>query len=117
MKSILSWMLVAALLFLSVYVVRRVAQLLSRPKPRHQMLEETTDTLSSAGRIAAAIGALGFWIAAPTGLAAIGANFGIVTVPLIVVLAPALGVIAITTGALAAGAKLYAKHQRDTSSS
>lgn len=83
-----------------------------RKAPRELGPGESTDDaaagITSATKVAMGLAGVLMWIAAPTGLTAIGISVGLLPVPLFHLLAPVLMVIAGACGVLAAAARLYA---------
>lgn len=83
----------------------------------HTQLEEVADEISKATRAAALLGSAAAYSLAPTGIAALGVKIGLVSVPLIVLVAPKLGIVAAVALAASCIISLYAKHRRRKESS
>lgn len=117
MRTFVGWLAVAGVLYFIYFVVKRVFRLLFRrrdaSKPVHDELADAAEDIAAAGRVAAVLSGAVVFFLAPAGLMAVGAAFGIVSVPLVVKLAPALIVFAAGAAALSAAAKLYAKSKRN----
>ncbi|WP_152220966.1 hypothetical protein [Pseudomonas sp. SCB32] len=75
-------------------------------------LNEAADEVGKTSRVLAFAGVAAANAAAPTGLAAIGAKIGLVSVPLIVVIAPHLGAAAGIIFVVCCAVSLYAKRKR-----
>lgn len=73
-----------------------------------ESIDDAASEVTNATKVAMGLAGVLMWIAAPTGLTAIGISFGLIPVPLFHVLAPALLAIAGACGVLAAAARLYA---------
>jgi hypothetical protein len=84
-------------------------------KKRHRELAEGAETLSKAAKLTAGFAVGGAWIAAPTGLTAVGVSLGLVSAPLVVTAAPVLTVVAGVAATLSAGASLYSKYRNSRS--
>lgn len=83
---------------------------------RHQEVAGFSDTVSKALRVTAGLSAAGAYIAAPTGLTAVGVSLGIVSTPVLVAAAPILASAAGIGLTVSAAASLYSKfrsHQTD----
>jgi hypothetical protein len=120
MFTLIGWLAIAAVLYFIYFVVQRVFRFLFRflfhkgeaSKPLHDELADATEDIAAASRVAAALSGAASFFLAPVGLLAVGAALGLVSVPLIVKLAPILMVFAAGAAALSAAAKLYAKSRR-----
>ncbi|WP_310564237.1 hypothetical protein [Hydrogenophaga sp.] len=116
MGTLIGWLAIAAVLYFIYFVVKRISRfLLRRGKantPLHDELADAAEDIAAASRVAAALSSAAAFFIAPAGLLAIGAALGVVSVPLIVKLAPILIVFAVGAAALSAAAKLYAKSKR-----
>lgn len=75
----------------------------------HAKVSESVRDTAKASKVIAAMGALWVWLVAPTGLAAIGASLGVVSTPLVVVLAPVLLAFAGAALTVSAALDLYSK--------
>ena len=80
--------------------------------PLHDVLADVAEDVAAASRIAAALSSAAAFFAAPAGLLAVAAAFGLTPMPLIVTVLPTLISVAIGAAALSAAAKLYAKSRR-----
>ncbi|VVN20297.1 hypothetical protein PS645_04266 [Pseudomonas fluorescens] len=83
----------------------------------HSQLNVVAEEAVKATRTAAIISSAAAYSLAPTGLAALGAKVGLVSVPIIVVLAPQLGILAGAVVVIAYAISLYSKHRRGKDSS
>lgn len=83
----------------------------------HSQLNVVAEEAVKATRTAAIISSAAAYSLAPTGLAALGAKVGLVSVPIIVVLAPQLGILAGAAVVVAYAISLYSKHRRRKDSS
>jgi len=75
----------------------------------HVKVSESVRDGARASKVVAALAALWAWLVAPTGLAAIGASLGIVSTPLVVVLAPMLLAFAGAALTVSTALDLYSK--------
>lgn len=75
----------------------------------HAKVSESVRDAAKASKVVAALAGLWAWLVAPTGLAAAGASLGIVSTPLVVVLAPALLAFAGAAMTVSASLDLYSK--------
>lgn len=85
-------------------------------KWRHKEVAEYVDTVSKALRVTAGVSVAGAYIAAPTGLTAVGVSLGIVSAPVLVTAAPILvsaAGIALTVSAATSLYSKYRTHQTD----
>lgn len=116
MRMLVSWLAVAAVLYFTYFITRRILRfLLGRKNSNiaiHDQLADAAEDIASASRIAAALSSLAAFFVAPAGLLAIGAALGFIPVPLIVRILPFLVAFAVGAAALSALAKLYAKSRR-----
>ena len=116
MATLISWIAVSLVLLLALFILKRLLGLLFGPKkakaPLHDELADAAEDIAGASRIAAALAAAATFFAAPAGLLAIAAAFGLAPKPLIVILLPTLLVIAFGAAALSACARLFAKSRR-----
>jgi Na+-transporting methylmalonyl-CoA/oxaloacetate decarboxylase gamma subunit len=83
----------------------------------HSQLNVVAEEAVKATRTAAIISSAAAYSLAPTGLAALGAKVGLVSVPIIVVLAPQLSILAGAVVVVAYAINLYSKHRRRKDSS
>ena len=83
------------------------------PSANHEIIADVADSAAKASRIVAATAVAGAWVAAPTGLSAVGVTLGIVSAPAIVTAAPMLVAIAGGVAAVSAAASLYSKLKRN----
>jgi len=116
MKTLLGWLALIAVISFAYFIVSRVIRFLfgiGRAKvPLHDRLTDVTEDVAAASIVTAAIGAGAASFLAPTGLLAVGAALGFVSVPLIVQLVPYLLTFAFAVAAISALAKLFAKSRR-----
>lgn len=123
MKTLLA-LIVAAIFLWLIYVLlkfsiriatrirtKAVAPMAPVPDRPCEITESATE-LTLAARIAAPLAGFVIWLAAPTGLGAVGVYLGIVRTPVAVTIASALVVLTITAGFLAAVANMYARRQQ-----
>ncbi|MNR38336.1 hypothetical protein D3C85_1564300 [compost metagenome] len=78
----------------------------------HNQLNDVADEVAKATRTAALVSSAAAYSVAPTGIAALGAKIGLVSVPLIVVIAPKLGILAGGVLAVSSVISLYSKYRR-----
>jgi hypothetical protein len=83
----------------------------------HSQLNVVAEEAVKATRTAAIISSAAAYSLAPTGFAALGAKIGLVSVPIIVVIAPQLGILAGAVVVVAYAISLYSKHRRRKDSS
>ncbi len=116
MGILIGWLAIAAVLYFIHFVVKRIFRFLFRRgeanTPLHDELADAAEDIAAASRVAAALSSAAAFFLAPVGLLAIGAALGVVSVPLIVKLAPILIAFAVGSAALSAAAKLFAKSKR-----
>lgn len=117
MGTLISLLVVSVIVLLVVAAIRRLFRwAFRRDRKRlqidHNQLNDVADEVSKATRTAALISSAAAYSVAPTGIAALGAKIGLVSVPLIVVLAPKLGIIAAGALAVSCAISLYSKHRR-----
>ena len=82
------------------------------PRVTHEKLADAADAASKATRVVAGAAAAGAFVAAPTGLTAIGVSLGLVSAPFIVTVAPVLAGVATGAAAISAAASLYSKFKK-----
>ncbi|MBU0910160.1 MAG: hypothetical protein KKA54_13095 [Proteobacteria bacterium] len=101
--------LLAAVLFLPcvlLLVILFIWNLLDR---NHKQASEAVRDVAKLSRVTAGLAMLWAWLVAPGGLTAVGASFGIVSLPWIVALAPVLVAVAGATYTISAALDLYSK--------
>lgn len=79
----------------------------------YEKIVDVADSAAKASRIVAVTAVAGAWVAAPTGLSAVGVALGVVSAPAIVTVAPMLVAIAGGAAAVSAAASLYSKFKRN----
>lgn len=123
MGAVITLLVFLVLAFFVVAALRRLFKWAwgakgKRAPINHSQLNVVAEEAVKATRTAAIISSAAAYSLAPTGLAALGAKVGLVSVPIIVVLAPQLGILAGAVVVVAYAISLYSKHrQRKDSSS
>jgi hypothetical protein len=104
--------LVALVLFIPcvlLLLLLLIWKLLQVANKNNEKVGESIRDVAKGNRVVAGLSALWAWIVAPTGLAAVGVKLGIVSPPLIVVIAPVLLAISGATLTMSAAVDLYSK--------
>jgi len=100
-------------------ITDRVVDKVKEADANHKEVADNVETVAMGLGITSGVAAAGAALAAPTGLSAVGVALGITSAPLIVTVAPAIGVAATITGVVSGGAYFYskwkAKKARDSS--
>jgi hypothetical protein len=117
LKTVVAWISLVCVGWLAWWAIHRVVAWLFKKwrgsaggtNTAQAPINEVADDVANATKVAAAVAAVGAYVAAPTGLAALGAMFGVVQVPFIVRVAPLAAGIAAAAVAVSAAARLYAK--------
>jgi hypothetical protein len=78
----------------------------------HEKLVDVADTAAKATRVVAVAATAGAFVAAPTGLTAVGVSLGLVSAPFIVTAAPILTGVASGAAAIYAAASLYSRFRK-----
>lgn len=116
MRTVVSWLAVGVVALLVCFVLKKMLSLVrgrkQKKEPFHDSLVDVAEDIAAASRIAAALSGAAAFFAAPAGLLAVAAAFGLASKPLIVILLPLLLSFAIGASAMSAAAKLYAKSKR-----
>jgi len=111
LKVIVEWMSIAVVAYLSWWILRRIGQWLLSGRTS-SAAHEVAEDVANASKVGAAVTALCASIVAPAGLAAVGAFFGLISIPLIVRVAPIVAAIALAAAALSAAMRLHSKRRR-----
>ena len=116
MATLISTVAVALVALLFIFVLKRVFGLLFGRKKHeatlHEDLLDVAEDIAGASKVAATLASMAAFFAAPAGLLALAATFGLAPIPLIVTIVPALLAFAAGAIVLSALAKLYAKAVR-----
>lgn len=127
MTVLIAWLVVAAIAFLGLFVTARLLNLIFRrnkksrssieqtPTPESDQLGDAAEDIAKASRVAAGLATAGAYVAAPKGLAALGAAIGLVSAPFVVKLAPLLVTVAFGATAISAAIHLYLKYRHKKS--
>ena len=119
MATLISTVAVALVALLFIFVLKRVFGLLFRRKTHkaalHEDLVDVAEDIAGASKVAATLASAAAFFAAPAGLLALAATFGLAPRPLIVIIVPVLVAFAAGAIVLSALAKLYAKAVRKRS--
>lgn len=104
--KIINLFALAFVCLIAVFIIKRISTLFAS-KEKHKYIHDVAEDVALASRVAAAIAAVSAYFLAPAGLLAI-----IVDPPLIVVIAPAIGVFAVGAYVAHALARLYDKKRK-----
>jgi len=122
MGAVITFLVFLVLAFFVVAALRRLFKWAwgangKRAPIDHSQLNVVAEEAVKATRTAAIISSAAAYSLAPTGFAALGAKIGLVSVPIIVVIAPQLGILAGAVVVVAYAISLYSKHRRRKDSS
>jgi purine-cytosine permease-like protein len=96
----------ALICLIGLFIIKRLFTLLTS-KDKHNDIHDVVEDVALASRVAAAIGAISVYFLAPAGLLAF-----LVSPPLVVAIAPAIGVFAVGAYVVHALVKLYDKKRK-----
>lgn len=102
----MNYLAMTLIFIIGLFIIKRLFMLLSS-KDKHNDIPDVAEDIALASRVAVAIAAISVYFLAPAGLFAI-----FMSPPLIVVIAPAIGVFAVGAYVIYALAKLYDKNRK-----